>query len=55
MKPTLTKAELKLRILEEAKSMKDSGVPLTLGECKKEAEKVFRDEFTIVDNQQVKK
>jgi len=47
-KPTMTKAELKIRIIEEAKSMKAQGVPLTLGECKKEAKRVFNEEFNII-------
>ena len=47
-KPTMTKAELKIRIEEEAKAMKANGVPLTLGECKKEAKKVFIEEYNIV-------
>jgi hypothetical protein len=49
MKPQLTKAQLKARVLEEAKQMiKGGGVQLTLSECKKEAEKVFREEFEII-------
>lgn len=48
MKPTMTKRQLKERITEEAKAMKAQGVPLSLTECKKEAERVFREEFEIV-------
>lgn len=48
MKSQLTKAQLKDRIIEEAKAMKAQGVPLSLSECKKEAEKVFREEFEII-------
>ena len=48
MKPKLTKQELKVRILEEAKAMRAYGVGLTLAECKRQAEKVFRQEFQIV-------
>jgi hypothetical protein len=47
MKQTISKAELKVRIEEEAKDMKAQGVPLTLSECKKEARKVFLEEFII--------
>jgi len=47
-KPTMTKAELKVRIQEEAKSMKAGGVALSLTECKREAEKIFRQEFIII-------
>lgn len=48
MKPSMTLKQLKERIIEEAKSMKAQGTPLTLTECKKEAEKVFREEFEIL-------
>ena len=47
MKETISKAELKARIEEEAKDMKSQGTPLTLSECKKEARKVFMEEFII--------
>ena len=48
MKSKLTKAELKIRVLEEAKAMLAHGVGLTLAQCKREAEKVFRQEFEII-------
>lgn len=48
MKPNITKSELKQRVNKEASEMKKQGVPLSLSECKKEAEKVFRDEFNII-------
>jgi hypothetical protein len=48
MKQTMTKAELKVRIEEEARDMKKQGVTLTLSECKKEAKKVFLEEFNII-------
>ena len=48
MKSQLTKSQLKERVLEEAKVMKAYGIPLTLAQCKKEAEKVLREEFEIV-------
>jgi hypothetical protein len=48
MKPKLTKQELKVRILEEANAMRANGIGLTLAECKRQAERVFRSEFQIV-------
>jgi len=48
MKQSMSKSELKLRVIEEATAMKSQGVPLTMGECKKEAEKVFREEYNII-------
>jgi hypothetical protein len=48
IKSKLTKAQLKVWVNEEAKAMKAHGVPLTLVECKREAEKVFRQEFEII-------
>jgi hypothetical protein len=48
IKSKLTKAQLKVRVNEEAKAMKTHGVPLTLAECKREVEKVFRQEFEII-------
>ena len=51
-KPTMTKAELKQRINEEAKIMKEyikrQGGNLTLAECKREAKRVFEEEYDIV-------
>jgi hypothetical protein len=48
MKLIMTKKELKERVIEEAKIMRAQGVFLTLSECKKEAEKIFREEFKII-------
>ena len=47
-KPTMTKKELHERVNEEAIVMRKQGVTLSLSECKKEAKKVFLDEFTII-------
>jgi hypothetical protein len=48
MKQSMSKSELKLRVIEEARAMKSYGTPLTMSECKKEAEKVFREEYKII-------
>ena len=51
-KPTMTKAQLTQRVNEEAKLMRDQikkeGGNLTLAECKKEARRVFMEEYKIV-------
>lgn len=51
-KQTMTVKQLKVRVVEEATSMvkswKAQGQRMTLTEAKKEAEKVFREEFNIV-------
>ena len=51
-KPTMTKTQLTQRVNEEAKVMRDQikkeGGNLTLAECKKEARKVFMEEYKIV-------
>jgi len=53
-KPTLTKKELQKRVSEEAKRMqqdlKKQGSSWTISQCKKEAEKTFREEFEIKEN-----
>jgi hypothetical protein len=52
-KPTMTEKELKVRVAEEARIMvqswKSQGQTMTMSEAKKAAERVFREEFTIVD------
>jgi Fe-S cluster biogenesis protein NfuA len=51
-KPTMTKQQLTQRVNEEAKVMRDQikkeGGNLTFAECKKEARKVFTEEYNIV-------
>lgn len=51
IKQTMTKEQLKVRVVEEAKAMvkswKSQGQNMTMGEAKKDAEKVFREEFII--------
>ena len=51
-KPTMTKVQLTQRVNEEAKIMRDDlkkqGQTLTFAECKKEARKVFEEEYEIV-------
>lgn len=52
-KKTMTKKELKNRVKEEAQRMfsdiKKQGGGMSLSDCKKEAEKTFRDEYNIID------
>ena len=52
-KPKMTKAELKKRVADEAKRMfddiKQQGGGMTLADCKKEAEKTFKEEYIIED------
>jgi Fe-S cluster biogenesis protein NfuA len=52
VKPKMTKAQLTQRVNEEAKRMRDDikrqGGNLTFSECKKEARKVFIEEYEIV-------
>jgi len=51
-KPTMTKSQLTHRVNEEAKVTRDhikkEGGNLTLAECKKEARRVFIEEFRII-------
>ena len=51
-KPTMTKTQLTQRVNEEAKAMRDQikkqGGNLTFAECKKEARKVFTEEYNII-------
>ena len=47
-KVKITKTQLKMWVNEEAKAMKVQGVTLTLLECKREAEKIFRQEYEII-------
>ena len=51
-KPTVTKTQLTQRVNEEAKVMRDDirkqGGNLTFAECKKEARRVFMEEYKIV-------
>ena len=51
-KPTMTKAQLTQRVNEEAKVMREDikkqGGNLTFAECKKEARKVFMEEYNII-------
>ena len=51
-KPTMTKAQLTQRVNEEAKLMRDQlkkeGANWTFAECKKEARKVFIEEYRII-------
>lgn len=53
-KKTMTKKELKDRVKEEAKRMfsdiKKQGGGMSLSDCKREAEKTFRDEYNIVES-----
>jgi hypothetical protein len=51
-KPTMTKTELTQRVNEEAKIMREDikkqGGNLTFAECKKEARRVFMEEYNII-------